>query len=336
MINYNDEMINRILGKIQLDIPEVGLSNQLKIRDILNNILVDYNVTTICKELMVSDFDSKISMYATCLKLENYSQATIKSYVAFLTKVGQVLNKPVATVTTSDIRCILAVHKDQVKTSTLNIKIYQLKAFFKWCFSEGYTKSDVMGNIKVAKEEERLKEVMTQEQVEILLDSCNDIREKLLISWAVDTGSRVSEIADTKISEINFSNRSCRIIGKGNKQRVVYFSIKTRRLLERYIKTRQDSKDIDALLVSDRFPYQRISARGIQAALTRIKTRAGLENVDTIHMHGFRSYLATTAKDKKMELTTIQRILGHKSINTTLGYIKTNDDNVRNEYNMIV
>ena len=121
---------------------------------------------------------------------------------------------------------------------------------------------------------------------------------------------RVGEIVNLNINDINFEDRSCIVLGKGNKQREVYFDAKTKLHLSEYILKRKD--DNEALFVSSRYPYQRLSISGIELI---IRTLGVNSNINNVHPHKFRRTLATMAIDKGMPIEQVQKLLGFKYSN---------------------
>ena len=135
---------------------------------------------------------------------------------------------------------------------------------------------------------------------------------------------RVGEIVNINKKDINFEERSCVVLGKGNKQREVYFDAKTKIHLLEYLDKRDD--DNEALFVSLRKPYQRLSISGIELIVRNL----GIDsNINNVHPHKFRRTLATMAIDKGMPVEQVQKLLGHVKIETTMHYAMVNQNNVK-------
>ena len=189
-----------------------------------------------------------------------------------------------------------------------------------------------MKQIKEIKVEKRLKQVMSDEEVELMKDNCRNIREQLLINFSLDTGCRVSEIVGINISNINLDKLSCTVIGKGNKQRYVYFTEKTKLLINKYLKDRKEFDEHDALILGTKFPYKRIVSRSMQVMINKIKNRAGLSEKEYITMHGNRRWLDSHLLNKNSSLDSVRKILGHSNPSTTLIYAQMKDETVQNSY----
>ena len=155
-------------------------------------------------------------------------------------------------------------------------------------------------------------------------DKSDCIRNLVLIELLYSTGMRVGELVKINISDLNFEDRSCKVFGKGNKQREVYFDARTKIHLIQYLHTRTDENE--ALFVSKNKPHQRLSISGIELILRKL----GIEtDINRVHPHKFRRTLATMAIDKGMPIEQVQKLLGHVKIETTMHYAMVNQNNVK-------
>ena len=160
--------------------------------------------------------------------------------------------------------------------------------------------------------------------MEVLRDSCHEIRDVAMIDLLASTGIRVGELVKINCEDIDFHERQCVVIGKGNKEREVYFNARAKIHLKRYIESRSDKNP--ALFVSLSSPHNRLTIGGIESRLRQLGKGAGLSK---IHPHKFRRTLATMAIDKGMPIEQVQRLLGHVKIDTTLHYAMVNQANVK-------
>lgn len=336
--NCTDEAIIKMIGKITLQFDEFkDLEKQRQLKTTLEESLYVYDITSQSKELICSDLDEKINTYLLVRKIEGIADKTIYNYKLILNKFADCFStKTISMITSMDIRYFLALYKKEndVKNSTLNSFIFCLKKFFAYLIDNDVIIKNPMNQIKEIKVEKRLKKIMTDEQLEILKINCKNIKEKLLVEFAVSTGCRISEIANANIDNINWNEKSISIIGKGNKERIVYFNTKTKLLLEKYLKDRKEFDEHKALFLSDKFPYQRIKSRALQLILSNIKTEANLQDYEYITMHGFRRKFATNNISHGMKLEYIQKILGHSNPETTLIYARISDKNIKSAYDM--
>ena len=169
-----------------------------------------------------------------------------------------------------------------------------------------------------------VKEVYSEETVELIRQNVSNIRDLAIIDLLYSTGMRVGELVKINIKDVDFENRECIVLGKGNKQRKVYFDAKTKIHIKQYLETRKDNND--ALFVSLMKPYNRLEISGVEIALRKIGNKLGIKKV---HPHKFRRTLATKAIDKGMPIEQVQHMLGHTKIDTTLEYALVDDSNVK-------
>ena len=125
-------------------------------------------------------------------------------------------------------------------------------------------------------------------------------------------------------ADINFNERECVVFGKGDKERIVYFDARTKIHLQNYIDSRMD--DNPALFVTLRSPHERIKIGGIESRLREMGKQL---DIPKVHPHKFRRTLATMAIDKGMPIEQLQKLLGHKRIDTTLQYAMVKQSNVK-------
>ena len=145
-----------------------------------------------------------------------------------------------------------------------------------------------------------------------------------IIDILASTGMRVGELVRLNRADIDFENRECIVLGKGNKQRKVYFDARTKIHLQSYLRIRTD--DNEALFVSLQRPFDRLQISGVEIRLRELGRKL---EINKVHPHKFRRTLATMAIDKGMPIEQVQQLLGHQSVDTTLQYAMVNQNNVK-------
>lgn len=211
-------------------------------------------------------------------------------------------------------------------TTIDNIRMV-LSSFFSWLEDEDYIIKSPVRKIHKIKTASMVREILTDENLEKLRDECASVRDLSLIELLISTGMRVGEIVNLNIDDLNFEDRSCIVLGKGNKQREVYFDAKTKLHLKQYLYKRNDENI--ALFVSSKKPYQRLSISGIELIIRKL---GKVSNISNVHPHKFRRTLATMAIDKGMPIEQVQKLLGHVKIDTTMHYAMVNQSNVKISY----
>ena len=126
------------------------------------------------------------------------------------------------------------------------------------------------------------------------------------------------------IADMDFEERECVVLGKGDKERIVYFDAKTKLHLEKYLSSRNDENP--ALFVTIRNPHRRLKAGRVEIMLRKMGEQC---EVNHVHPHKFRRTMATTAIDRGMPIKQVQKLLGHEKIDTTLHYAMVKQSNVK-------
>jgi len=332
MSNLNEEASIRLLGKLTLllSILEQNLSLQLDVKKVIDETLYDYEVRSKCTDLVASDIEEKASIYLACKKLEGLSSKTIDNYRLFLIKLDQFFTRPCNTIETMDLRMFLAVLGKEKQATTVNGYITMLKGFFGWLQGEEYILKNPAFKLKQTKVPRVIQQPYKAENVEMLRESCETEKEKCLFELLDSTACRISELDEIKIEEINFAERSIIVTGKGNKQRVVYFSTKAKIHLKAYIGNRVSGY----LFISDKAPHQHIKVRALQLIISKIKNRAEID--ERVHCHKFRRTQATRLLNSGMRIEGVQGILGHTTPSTTQIYAQLSQENLKNEYRRLV
>lgn len=270
--------------------------------------------------------DNYINSFLSAKEVEGCSSRTLKYYREIIEKLVDTIAKPIKEVKTEEVRKYLAYYKENTKCNAVTIDNLRrvLSSFFAWLEDEDYIIKSPVRRIHKVKTPTIIKETLTDENLEKLRDTSNSVRDLVLIEMLYSTGIRVGELIKLNISDINFEDRSCKVFGKGNKQREVYFDARTKIHLKQYINTRKDENE--ALFVSRNKPHQRLSIAGIELIVRKLGVKT---EINKVHPHKFRRTLATMAIDKGMPIEQVQRLLGHVKIETTMHYAMVNQNNVK-------
>lgn len=321
------EVISNITKDMEDSLTDYQL-NKLKESLIINFEGVEFIIKTdeLKHQEELDENKNMIDSFISSKQVEGCSERTIKYYKEIIEKFVNSFDKSIKQISTNEIRNYLSNYKDNSfcgSTTIDNIRRV-LSSFFSWLEDEDYIIKSPVRRIHKIKTAVVVKEVLTDENLERLRDECENIRDLSLIELLISTGMRVGELVNLNINSLNFEDRSCIVLGKGNKEREVYFDAKTKLHLKEYISKRNDSND--ALFVSMREPHQRLSISGIELI---IRTLGINSNINKVHPHKFRRTLATMAIDKGMPVEQVQKLLGHVKIETTMNYALVNQSNVK-------
>lgn len=302
--------------------------NKLKESLIINFEKLDFIMKTddLKHQEELDENTSMIESFISSKQIEGCSDRTIKYYKEIIDKFNDSFDKSIKKITTEEIRSYLSNYKEMSSCGSTTIDNIRrvLSSFFSWLEDEDYIIKSPIRRIHRIKTPTTVKEVLTDENLEKLRDECKNIRDLSLIELLISTGMRVGELVNLNISNLNFEDRSCIVLGKGNKEREVYFDAKTKLHLKEYISKRNDNND--ALFVSLREPHQRLSISGIELIVRNLGVNT---NINKVHPHKFRRTLATMAIDKGMPVEQVQKLLGHVKIETTMHYAMVNQSNVK-------
>ena len=270
-----------------------------------------------------------VELFLAAKKLEGCSERSLRYYATTLARFSAEMAKPAHDITTDDIRDYLTKYSDDGrvgKTTVDNIRRV-ISSFFSWLEEEDHIYKSPVRRIKKIRTSRVLKPVYSDEALELLRDSCKEIRDLAIIDLLSSTGIRVGELVQLNRRDIDFDARECVVHGKGDKERRVYFDARAKTHLLAYLELRED--DTPALFVSLHRPFKRLEISGVEARLRKLGEDSGVKHV---HPHKFRRTLATKAIDKGMPIEQVQVLLGHSKIDTTLCYAMVDQDNVKRSH----
>jgi integrase/recombinase XerD len=325
MVNTaGEQMLSEITTMIYELAPTINVE---QIKSKLSLIFSKYHVTKIEQHEVHPDLQEKIELFLSSKKLEGLSQITLDSYKLDLKIFADKVKKKTDEITAADIRVFLAQF-NHLKLSSISKKLSVLKSFFGWLASEEIIQRDPTAKLKPPKQEKRLPKALTIEELEMLREACKTTRQRAFIEVLYATGCRLSEVHALNRSDVNYQSLSCRVIGKGNKEREVYFSFKAMYHLRKYLMSRTDNEP--ALFITERKPYRRLSKRGIQREIAKIAVNAGLEK--KVSPHTLRHTFATLTLNNGAELAAVQALLGHEDPATTQIYAQLSDEKKREQH----
>ena len=270
--------------------------------------------------------DEYLEMFINAKKIEGCSARTLKYYHSSVLHMFTKIETPVRKITTEQLREYLAGYQkiNNCSKSTVDNIRRNISSFFSWLEEEDHILKSPMRRIHKIKTKTKVKEIISDEDIERLRDHCEVTRDIAIIDLLYSTGIRVGELVNLDIKDINFEERECIVYGKGEKERRVYFDAKAKLHLQNYISTRKDNNP--ALFVTLDAPHERLKISGVEI---RLRTLGRKLNLTRIHPHKFRRTMATRAIDKGMPIEQVQKLLGHSQIDTTMHYAIVNQTNVK-------
>lgn len=292
-----------------------------------------HNKTVIAEEVdpkkIEEDNQRLTDLFIAAKRVEGRSEKSLKYYSVTITTMLTAIQKDIRHIATVDLREYLTNYQNSKHASKVTIDNIRriLSSFFSWLEDEEYIIKSPVRRIHKVKTTSSIKEIYSDESLESMRDNCVTIRDLAIIDMLASTGMRVGEMVLLNREDVDFHERECIVLGKGDKERPVYFDARTKLHLQQYLDSRID--DNPALFVSLKAPFKRLQIGGVEVRIRELGKRLGIKKA---HPHKFRRTLATTVIDKGMPIEQLQMLLGHARIDTTLMYAKVKQSNVKNAH----
>lgn len=321
-----DKLITQIITDMANHLSTQQLENLQKV---LMAAFINVEIAEIKTVNKQKSNEKLLELFISAKRIEGCSEKSLKYYRMVIENMFTSLNLIVRDIATSDLRTYLAHYQRERKSSKVTIDNMRriFSSFFSWLEDEDFILKSPVRRIRKIKTDKTIKETFSDEGLELLRDTCHEIRDLAMIDLLASTGMRVGELVRLNREDINFYERECIVFGKGNSERIVYFDARTKIHLINYLDSRQD--DNPALFVSLSSPHDRLLIGGVETRLRQLGVKADLNKV---HPHKFRRTLATRAIDKGMPIEQVQHLLGHVKIDTTMHYAMVNQANVKNSH----
>ena len=316
-------IINTVLQRMlpQLNNAQLGALRDV-LREVLSGVAVEGSVSAPAPS-------SAIESFLSAKRIEGCSEKTLRYYRQTIEAMTDNLGKPPEQITTADLREYLTDYQRDRHSSKVTIDNIRriLSSFFSWLEDEDYIVKSPARRIHKVKTAKVVLDTYSDEELERMRDQCGSLRDLALIDLLASSGMRVGELVSLNRDDMDFAERECVVLGKGNKERLVYFDARAKIHLQNYLEMRKD--DNPALFVSLHAPFERLSIGGVEARLRSLGQRL---QIPKVHPHKFRRTLATAAIDKGMPIEQVQQLLGHQKIDTTMHYAMVKQQNVKNAH----
>lgn len=265
-----------------------------------------------------------VDIYISHLVARNRSQRTIKYFKSILgVFLSFIKDKHVTQVNTYDLDAFLAyLRKRGWKPDSLYTAAVAIKRFLEYLGLY-----DNIAGFELPKRQKRLPRYLEPEEVELLVSHADNPRDKLIIRLLYTTGLRVSELVTLKKSDVDLEDCSLRVLGKGGKERYVYFPKKLKPDLEKHMKNVKG----EWLFPSKKGGH--IHYTTVERMLRNVAKKAGLRKKVTPHI--LRHSFATKSLEEGMDIREIQELLGHSNLNTTQVYAHVSRRRLKRDYERI-
>lgn len=255
-------MVNTLVEQI-IDICLSSTHDRKKLKRNLFELLGQYEIRRVDSEGIHPDILEKTNLFLLSKRMEGLSERTLTKYRKLLYDFGAFVQKPVGQIAASDIRNWLAGRQD-IKISTTRYYISVIRSFYDYLITEELVTVDPTRKIKLPKLEQRIPKALDIDEMEVLREGCQTLREKALLEIFYASGCRLAEIYNLNRGDINWRERSFAVTGKGKKERIVFIGARAARALKKYLDSRTD--DEKALFVTEKGQPRRLSQRSIPSS----------------------------------------------------------------------
>lgn len=287
------EIITEVLQRM---LPYLNNHQLDQLKSTVDSVLTKYEIAD---DSIIQSSEELTSKFIEAKRIEGCSEKTLNYYRKTITDMLSGIEKEVMHITTEDLRKYLTDYQEKKKISKVTVDNIRriLSSFFSWLEDEDYILKSPVRRIHKVKTTSTVKETYTDEALEQMRDCCSELRDLAMIDILASTGMRVGEMVLLNRNDINFNERECVVLGKGNKQRIVYFDARTKIHLQNYLESRTDNDE--ALFVTLKSPHTRLTIGGVEVRIRGLGKSLGM---DKVHPHKFRRTLATVAIDKGMPI----------------------------------
>lgn len=285
---------------------------------------IDYNedVEVTNKQLINFVIDGK--------RVEGLSERTLTIYESTIKYLLRYIPKGIQEITSDDIKYFMRCkQKEGVSVVTINNYVRYFRAFFKYLTIHGLIFNNPLLGIHKIKEPVKVKKPFSNAEIVKLRFAFNkrSIRDQAIFELLLSSGMRIGELTGLKIEDIHLSNKTCVVLGKGNKERICYYNETTKFLLEQYLNERTDNNPY--LFISHKKPYNQLGINGIERIIRTTGRNCGIENT---HPHRFRRTFATSLLKKGVPIEQIKEYLGHDGISTTQLYAIIDESELKHKH----
>ena len=274
--------------------------------------------------------------------IRRYSDHTVRNYNIDLVQFSNYLYKCDKELLILDVckeniqEYLFSLHAKKKTDKTIARKVATLKSLFSYMVKHNIISNNIMSNIKVPKVSKKLPHLLSKDQIELLFDidlSDNKIlMEVCVLELFYATGMRISELTRIEILNINFENQTIKVLGKGNKERIVILSPNSINVLKKYISVfcNTDQVFLFGSLIKSRKKTHHISEKAIYNITKKHLKR--ISNDEKLTPHSLRHSFATHLLDSGADLMSVKELLGHESLTSTQVYTHVQLEKMKRDY----
>ena len=286
--------------------------------------------------------DDLIYAFLDYIRVErNYSDYTDTNYELDLNNYESYLKskrKNYLNIKYKDVMEYISYLKEEcnLESTSINRHLSAIRSFYNYLIREGKIESNPFKLIKGPKNAKKLPNYMKYSEFEELVNTCDDtplgIRNRALFELLLASGARIGELIKIEVDDIDFINQEIKVLGKGNKERIIYFNDYAKDALKKYINEARNELLNGNL--SDRLFINHIggdlTTRGVRDIIDKMIQKSSLNIKCTPHT--FRHTFATMLLNEGCDLKSVQELLGHANLSTTSIYTHITSDRIKDIY----
>lgn len=299
-------------------------ANMSTVLSILSDKLTKFNIESL--DVDDNQNDDLLEAFLNALAVEGRSHKTIQRYRYIIGRMRNALKVPTKNITVFHLRRYLTDEKARgISDRTLEGIRQTFSSFFNWLQREGLIETNPTANLGAIKYTKKQKDLYSEADIEKMKFGCRSIRDRAILCFLKATGCRISEMTQLNRDDVDLINLECKVLGKGNKERIVFLDQIAAMTIEKYLNTRTD--DYPALFIGK--GSERLQPNAVRKMLTQLGQNS---NVEHVHPHKFRRTVATNLIRHGMPIQEVAAILGHDKLDTTMQYVVLDKTDVKNAY----
>lgn len=289
-------------------------------------------------EIVKKEIDSFLNYL---LREKMYPETTIRSYSKDIQHFNEFIKKnniDYHNINRDEIRKYLKYLDDsKMAKSSISRMLSSLRHFYNYLLINGKVKTNQFKSVRNPKKDKKLPNFLTGEELNKIFDTIDvssdlGLRNRLIIELLYATGLRVSELTSLKINDIDFGSKEIRVMGKGSKERIVFYGEYAEFFLKKYIDVNRHNllkgKNSEYLFINGN--GGNLSTRGVQLIVDKVVNDAAIKH--NISPHVIRHTFATDLLNNGADLKSVQELLGHSSLSTTQIYTHITNERLRTVY----
>lgn len=338
-MSKKNELINTILYNAMRAFDDDVI---IELKNILRMSFYNYTVEKIgTTDISIGSYETTQGLleYFTICKLSSgRSHKTVQQYLLVANQLCDMVHKELNEITSDDIIYFLAKYPytktPNVSQCTMDTKRRYLSSIFTLLKKHRKIDENPIDMVEQIKFRSKIKQPLSDKEIEDVKNAISKTKNKVakvrntaIMQLCLDTGVRVSELTGINIADINFDKKEIKVLGKGNKERIVMFSNESENKLKDYLSLRKDY-DNNSPLFMDIQNRCRLKSSGVQSMMKRLRKPSG---IDRLHPHLIRASMASSMARQGIQIDVIAKYLGHSGLDVIQRYVINSQDYIKNE-----